>query len=474
MNILNSFDRYIEKMKVNFSGQLSSDKLSDGDLAIDRKWEKFISEKIKIRDEILLKGLPKRTEESWKYTSIKFLNDLFFQFELPKEDELSEKLSSEIKAIQLPNVHSLVFVNGIFLKSLSHFEENKIQVECFGPFDFNDQVAENENLNKNLNLKKEIVNQAYSNFSFSESLKNIRQLYLVQQSKIIIKPKQNIEKLVQIINYTFSKDELSLNSNPQLEIIVQEQAKASILFTHQGPSNVKYFSNGQLSVKLAAKAHLELINETKQSFQSYHMDQVSIDLAQEASLVYLDVNLSSLLSRHELKVNLNAQNSEAKVLGVSLLQKTEHCDHQTQIHFQASRSSAVQLYKSIVDDLAHSVFSGTVYIDSDIEGITSSQLNHNVLLSDKAESNSKPILMIYSDDVKASHGSTVGQLNKEELFYLQSRSISTEKAKELLSIGFLLEVIEEIELSQLKIYLKKALQEKYMRTSQRPILRNLQ
>lgn len=470
MNILNSFDRYVEKMKVNFEGQLSSNKLSGGDLTIDGKWEKFISEKNKVRAEILSKGLPKRNEETWKYTSIKFLNDLFFQFELPKEDDLSEKLCSEIKAIQLPNVHSLVFVNGIFLKSLSHFDENKIQVECLSPFDLNDQVVENENIN----LKKEKANQEHSSFSFSESLKNIRQLYLVQQSKIIIKPRQNIEKLVQIINYTFSKDELNLNSNPQLEIILSEQAKASILYTHQGPANVKYFSNGQLFVKLAAMAQLQLINETKQSFQAYHMDQVSIDLSQEASLVYLDVNLSSLLSRHELKVNLNAQNSEAKVLGVSLLQKTEHCDHQTKIHFQASHSTAIQLYKSIVDDSAHSVFSGTVYIDPDIERITSSQLNHNILLSDKAESNSKPILMIYSDDVKASHGSTVGQLNKEELFYLRSRSISTEKAKELLSIGFLLEVIEEIELSQLKMYLKKSLQEKYLKTSQRPIIRNLQ
>lgn len=469
MNILNSFDRYIEKMRVNFPGQLSSDKLSGGELGNDKKWENFISEKNKIKQTILSKGLPKRTEETWKYTSLKFLNDLFFQFELPKEDELSEKLRSEIKAIQLPNVHCLVFVNGIFLKALSYFDENKMQVECLTPFDFKDPVKENENINL-----KEKVKPAQSSFTFSESLKNIRQLFLVQQSKIIIKNNQKLEEPVQIINYTFSKDELSLNSNPQLEIIIQEQTKASILYTHQGPINVKYFSNGQLSVKLAAKAQLELINETKQSFQSYHMDQVSIDLAQDAMLVYLDINLSSLLSRHELKVNLNAQNSDAKVLGVSLLQKTEHCDHQTQIHFQASHSSAVQLYKSIIDDSAHSVFSGTVYIDPNVEGVKSSQLNNNLLLSDKAESNSKPILMIYSDDVKASHGSTVGQLNKEELFYLQSRSISTEKAKELLSIGFLLEVIEEIEQGQLKIYLKKSLQEKYMRTSQRPILRNLQ
>jgi Fe-S cluster assembly protein SufD len=448
MNIVNSFETYLGKIKP---------------LNQVKNWDLFIKSKELLKESLLSQGLPKRTEESWKYTSVKFLNDMTFQHEITQEENLSEKIKDEIKAKLLSNFHNIVFVNGVLLKSLSRYDEAQIELSI-------------QSLEQPLTEDKTTswdTKESKSSFSFTPALTMINELYTLTKSIIKIKQNSNVEKPIQVLSYTISQNDLSLNSNPNVEIFVEKHARATLLYTMQGPAGVKYFTNAKLKIFLSENSKLELVNETKQSFQSYHFDQNLVNLSKDSQLTYLDYNLSSLLSRHELVVNLSAPGAVAKVFGASLLQKTEHCDQQTKIHFKASNTEAEQLYKNILDDESHAVFSGTVYIDPNIEAVNSAQLNNNLLLSDKAEANSKPILMIYSDDVKASHGSTVGQLNNEELFYLQSRAISKERAKELLSAGFLLELVEKLESNALKKYLQEELEQKFIKTKQRPSIRNL-
>lgn len=447
MNIVNSFETYLGKIKP---------------LNQVKNWDLFIKSKELLKENLLSQGLPKRTEESWKYTSVKFLNDMTFQHEIPQEENLSGKIKEEIKLKLLTNFHNIVFVNGVFLKSLSLYDAAQIEVSIKT---LEQPLAEDK---ANWDVK-----ESRSSFSFTAALNMINELYTLNKTIIKIKQNANVEKPIQVLSYTISQNDLSLNNNPNVEIFVEKQAKATLLYTMQGPAGVKYFTNAKLKVFLSENSKLELVNETKQSFQSYHFDQNLVNLSKDSQLTYLDYNLSSLLSRHELVVNLAAAGAVAKVFGTSLLQKSEHCDQQTKIHFKASNTEAEQLYKNILDDESHAVFSGTVYIDPNIEAVNSAQLNNNLLLSDKTEANSKPILMIYSDDVKASHGSTVGQLNNEELFYLQSRAISKERAKELLSAGFLLEVVEKLESKELKKYLQEELEQKFIKTKQRPSIRNL-
>lgn len=441
MSILNAFDSYLNQIKPS----------------VKTGWDQFVQEKQKIKSELETLGFPKRKEESWKNTSLKFLNDYSFNQEQPSPAILATKVKEEVKALLNNDFYHVVLVNGVFSPELSQWGQDPALV-----------------------IKSELSNSVFSDtlenkssFSFSRAFDLLNNLYHFEKTKILIKANKKPAKPLQILNYVYSETQQSLNSNPQVSLTIEAGAKAEVLLTYQGPQGVKYFTNARFEVRVSENASLELVNETKESYQAFHLDQNQITLEKNAQLKYLDFNLNAQIARHELVVSLEGEGAAAQVLGATLSQKTEHCDHQTKIHFKKSHTSADQLYKSILDDESRCVFSGTVFIDKNIEQVNSAQLNNNLLISDKAEANSKPILMIHSDDVKASHGSTVGQLNPEELYYLQTRSISKERAIELLSVGFLLELVEKLENQKLKNYLNQGLNQKFLSGKSRPALKNL-
>ncbi len=240
-------------------------------------------------------------------------------------------------------------------------------------------------------------------------------------------------------------------------MILKANKEAKFVLSSCGPANEKYFSNGYVLFEVEKEARLELINHTNQSLTAYHFDNVNITAASASTVRYFELNFNALLTRHEFKLDLNGEHIQSEILAASFLNLNQHCDSQTIINHNQSHSRSEQVYKSLLDDESRSVFSGTVHIAHGIVKADSSQLNQNLLLSAQAEVNSKPILRIYSDDVKASHGSTIGQIQGDEIFYLQSRAISRTKAIELLGQGFLNEIILKIGTEELKQYFSKEL-----------------
>ncbi len=182
-----------------------------------------------------------------------------------------------------------------------------------------------------------------------------------------------------------------------------------------------------------------------------------INLEEEASLTTLSYVDGAQLSRHELSINLLGERAEVKSLGLTIAKGEQHVDHRTLIDHQVGHCQSTQIYKSILDDGSRVIFDGQVCIQQKAQKAQSSQINKNLLLSSKAEADSKPQLEILADDVKASHGSTVGQISAEELFYLQSRAVNKDLAVEMLSFGFCVDVLYQIpnDLVQIKL-LEKA------------------
>lgn len=445
MNILNSYETYLNFIKP----RVKSD------------WQTFVAGKAELKSKFEALGLPKRKEESWKNTSVKFLTDFTFKQEAISPTATNVAIA-ELKPLLISGFHHVVILNGVLLEEISSYKlESLLTIKT-------ETVLRKEPL---ASSGDGLENK--SSFTFSKAFSLLNELYQYQKVSILVKEGSKLSKPVQVLNYVYSEAQQSLNANPALEICLEKNSAAHILVSYQGPQGVKYFNNACLSVQLKEGANLELVNETKQSYQAFHLDQNQIHLGENAQLKYLDFNTSAQWARHELVVNLEQSGASAQVLGGALLQKNEHCDHQTKIHFKKSHTQSEQLYKSILDDEARSAFCGTVFIDKNIEQVSSAQLNNNLLISDKAEANSKPVLLIYSDDVKASHGSTVGQLNPEELYYLQTRSISKEKAISLLSAGFLLELVERLENKDLKKYLSESLKQKFKTGKERPALKSL-
>jgi Fe-S cluster assembly protein SufD len=240
-------------------------------------------------------------------------------------------------------------------------------------------------------------------------------------------------------------------------VTVKSNKKAKIVLSQVGEHQAHYFTNGQFTFAVEKDARLELVNDVNQSTNAYHFDFVGIAAEASSTVRYFELNLNAQLTRHELVLELNGEHIQSEILGASYLKHNQHCDSQTYINHHKGSCQSEQVYKALLDDESRSVFSGTVFIAEGIAKTDSAQLNQNLLLSDKVEVNSKPILRIYSDDVKASHGSTMGKMQEDEIFYLQSRSISRSKAIELLGQGFLNEIVLRMGSDLLKKHFSKEL-----------------
>ncbi len=178
-------------------------------------------------------------------------------------------------------------------------------------------------------------------------------------------------------------------------------------------------------------------NESK---QAYHISRTQIFLEEFANLHSYSHQSGAILGRNNLDVYHIGKNSTSVVDGTYLCSKNQVIDNHTKIDHVVGDCQSSQLYKGIIQDQARAVFNGQVVIRHGSQKASSEQLNKNLLLSSEAEVDSKPELAIYADDVKATHGSTIGQLNEEEIFYFESRAISRAKAIQLLSKGFIFEV----------------------------------
>jgi Fe-S cluster assembly protein SufD len=162
------------------------------------------------------------------------------------------------------------------------------------------------------------------------------------------------------------------------------------------------------------------------------------------------ISLNGGLIRNYNHVKLNGRFAEADILGVYLMDKEQHIDNQVYVHHASPDCQSNELFKGILDDEASSVFNGHILVDRDAQRTNAFQNNRNILLTDRASANSKPFLEIYADDVKCSHGATVGQLDTEGLFYIRSRGICEASARLLMMYAFAAEIINKIKIEPLR------------------------
>lgn len=412
MNILNSFDSFLTEAQ-KFQPELDA------------------TTRQRSKDLLAAKGLPTRKDEAWRNTSLKFLNDNNFIPSTHLPSEIPAEVVELIYSKKISGCEYLVFLNGFFSDLLSSYSKQSFVLS----------QAKNQ-------LK--LVNDD------DHGVQSLNEIYNL--SSIEVEVQKDLAKPLQILNVTHSMGSAILvASSPQFKLSLKANKEAKVVLSHVGESDAIYFSNSGFKFEVEKDARLEVINHVGQSQKAYHVDYVTVSAHETATVRYFEMNLNAQLARHEFVLDLNGENVQAEILGASRLRNTQHCDSQTFINHHKGGCRSEQVYKALLDNEAHSVFSGTVYIAKGISKTDSVQLNQNLLLSDQAEVNSKPVLRIYSDDVKASHGSTMGQIQEDEIFYLQSRSISRSKAVALLGQGFLNEIVFRIGSETLKKYFSEEL-----------------
>jgi Fe-S cluster assembly protein SufD len=374
-------------------------------------------------------GLPSKKHEDWKYTDIsKTLSPRFLSN--------GSETEHDIPALVLDKRGMIIFNNGVFNRHQSvlpegvSFDQQLIAEDFFDSFDA---------------------------LNFSVSL-----------SPLFLKIKKNtvIDFPITII-HTVDQDGVNKIVSPRLHIVAEEFTKVSFVEIFTSTQNLlfQYTTNSSTSFKLLPNAFIEHVKIQLEATQSTHIGLTKGSVAASAVFRSMTVDLGIQTARHNIEVTLNASGAEASVHGLYALQKSEHADIFSNIHHKAAHTQSDQLFKGILAGESHGAFTGKIVVDKDSQQINSNQLNKNLLLSKKAKIDTRPQLLVSADDVKCSHGASIGQLSKEEEFYLESRGINKEMAKKMLCHGFATDVLFYIENKKIKDLAEKLLIEKFEKTA---------
>lgn len=246
------------------------------------------------------------------------------------------------------------------------------------------------------------------------------------------------------------------HQTPRLKIILEEGAQATVVERHTGQG--AYWKNMVTEITLGANARLNHIRVQGDSTDAVQTNMVSITMEKDSYINSFSLNLGGKMTRHDIHVLLNGSGIECFLNGVNLLKDKQHGDTTILMEHTAPHCHSNQFYRSILDDAARGVFQGKVHVHQTAQKTDGYQLSNALLLSPKAEMDTKPELEIYADDVKCSHGATTGQLDEEPLFYLRSRGLTEKEARLLLIQAFVDEVVDKIVDENLQIEIKEKAQ----------------
>ncbi len=235
---------------------------------------------------------------------------------------------------------------------------------------------------------------------------------------------------------------------PHVIVIAEAGSRATIVETYA--STAKSFTNAAVQIVVEGNANLTHYRVQKNSLVSFHVGTTEIELGRGSRYDSTNINLGGAISRHDIELKFTANGGEAFVDGLYMLSGAQHHDTHSIIDHTVPNCTSHQTYKGVLNDKSRGVFNGKVFVRENAHGTDAQQSNKNLLLSNDARVDTKPQLEIFNDDVKCSHGTTVGQLEEEELFYLLTRGLPEPLARNLLTYGFAEEIINKIVVNSIK------------------------
>lgn len=388
-------------------------------------------------------GLPLPKSEEWKYLNL--LPVFSHPFVIANPSSKPGITKEEIAKYKVAGKDAmvLVFVNGIFNEALSDHAvlENGVKVSCLQKSDMVENFGRSVNLNDN---PFDALNTAF----FSDV------------AYVNIPPNIEFTQPVHILHINDSQVE-STSSFPRNLIVAGKNSKVQIIVTyHSINANNQSLSNSITEVFVDENAYVELDMKQNENNNAYHFNQIYVTQKRNSTFDIFTVTLGGALVRNNLTIRLTETNCNAHLFGLTLAGGTQVIDNHTVVDHASPNCYSNQLYKSILDGKSQGVFNGKIFVRKDAQKTNAYQSNKNVLLSNEAVMNTKPQLEIFADDVKCSHGATIGQLDEDALFYFQSRGIGEIDARALLNFAFASDVIQKINNDSLKVNLLKLLAKK--------------
>lgn len=390
-------------------------------------------------------GFPSKKEEAWKYTSLNSVLKADYSIFPKLESALEFK---DVKKYFLYDVdtYKIVFVDGVYNSFLSETTHDGMDV-CL--------------LSAALSKEKySPVMEAYFNkVAKDESLAALNTAFAREGAYIYIPKHKEVEKPIEIVNFS-TGNEAALMLQPRNLIVVGENAHVQIIERHQSLSENPVLTNSVTEIFAEPRAYVDYYKIQNDLTTAALIDSTYISQERGSNCRVHTFSFGGKLIRNNLNFYQKGVDCNSTLNGITILEDKQHVDHNTMVHHTAPNCESHQDYKGVFDDSSVGVFNGKVYVEKEAQKLDAFQQNNNILISDTATINSKPQLEIFADDVKCSHGCTIGQLDEEALFYLQSRGIGKKEARALLMYAFANNVLESVHIPELKSRINKLIANK--------------
>lgn len=392
---------------------------------------------------------PTKNDEEWRFTDISPLTKVSFKL-APMASLLQ---SSDVEQFHLTEtVNRLVFIDGIYSPHLStQTPETSINSDMLVS---NLATASSENLQA---IESHLGHHAELQNNFFAALNTA----FLREGALIIVPRDVSAEIP--VHLLFIATQKETSNHPRCLLIAEPGSTVTVLEDYVTLQEETYITNPVAEFVLAENAHVNHIRIQRDSKEAFHMANCSVSLARESRYHSVSVTFGARISRYNLNILLKDEGAECTADGLALISNRQLADTHACIDHIKPHCTSRQLHKCIIDDDAHAVFNGKIVVRPGAQLTNSTQSNRNLLLTSKARIDTKPQLEIFADDVKCTHGATVGQLDKEEIFYLKSRGLSEITARNLLTYAFGAEIIDRISIPSLKFQLEQVVLEQTQR-----------
>jgi Fe-S cluster assembly protein SufD len=391
-------------------------------------------------------GFPNTKIEEWKYTSTKSLQNTAFvlddtttPLDTPKDLDFAGKTSTQ-----------LVFLNGRLHRQWSRLpQESAVTIKEWGEPGGPQQLVD--------------VGQIETADPFS----SLNLAFVQDAVHIEIASKANIETPIHLL-FIGQATDTPIGSHPRVVITAGAHSEVEVIQTHMGLGDAPAWINGVVHtfVQENATVRHSLIHQGDERL--HYVGNILAEVERDGRYISHTFWLGGALSRNDLVVNLNGSGAETDLYGLYLCDGVEHLDNHTVVEHRVPHCRSNELYKGVLAGKSKAVFNGRIVVHKDAQKTDSQQSNRNLLLSEKATINTKPELEIYADDVSCAHGTTVGQMDEEAIFYLQSRGIGRDQAKAMLTQAFCMDLLTVIPNESLREQLRTKIEERLIDIIQEP------
>ena len=395
-------------------------------------------------------GFPTTRDEDWHFTSVTPIAERTFKAVKPAATTLTLR---DLEPYLVDAAwHRLVFVNGRIEPTLSQFAGLPADV----------QLAP---LSDMLREEPEWVEKHLGSLAgFDKAAFTAMNTAFVQEGVVLRVPKgEVVDTPIHILHVT-DPNASGAAIHPRLLVVAEPLAHAMLVESFVGLGSASYLVNAVAEIVVGSGARVDHYKVQRESTEAFHVGTTQVSQGRDSIYHSFSYAAGAALSRTNIYSKLVGTGGEARLNGLYVLDGAQHADHQTFVEHIAESCASRELYCGILDGQSHGVFNGKVFVDPQAQKTDGKQTNKALLLSPQARVDTKPQLEIFADDVKCTHGATIGRLDEMALFYLKSRGIGADNARSLLTYAFAAEALETIEIDALRLTLERNVFERFTHT----------